>query len=266
MIAPDSLTTEWIMSHRQTPEFGKINPPILEKMIFAFALLEELCVHELNFTFKGGTALILLLPQPRRFSVDVDIQTTVDSISGDKLAAFAPNTIGVPFNRNKSLEIIKQLHDVGHLFDTVKNIAIVAQCFESTALQQIKYRTLAISPEDALKDTIATALLIGQLEKNHINDEKLKYRELILGLQQFKGYLITGNFLLDVAIESAAKAAYISAKLLTKNFDPLEKYNVTEELSFQFEEAPYNTLNRLRKIRNGSMFYWSKAAALLNIK
>lgn len=75
MIAPESFTTEWIKSHRKDPQFSKINPPVLEKMIRALALLEAIAVSGLQFTFKGGTSLILLLPKPRRFSIDIDILT-----------------------------------------------------------------------------------------------------------------------------------------------------------------------------------------------
>lgn len=75
MISTESFTSEWIMSHRKDQRFAKINPPVLEKMIHALALLEKLVVNNLQFTFKGGTSLILLLPEPRRFSVDIDILT-----------------------------------------------------------------------------------------------------------------------------------------------------------------------------------------------
>lgn len=75
MIDPKSFTIEWIMSHRKDKRFARINPPVLEKMIRALALLEALCVNDLAFTFKGGTSLILLLPEPTRFSVDIDILT-----------------------------------------------------------------------------------------------------------------------------------------------------------------------------------------------
>lgn len=75
MISPESFTVEWINSHRKDKRFSRINPPVLEKMIRALALLEALAINNLNFTFKGGTSLILLLPEPRRFSVDIDILT-----------------------------------------------------------------------------------------------------------------------------------------------------------------------------------------------
>lgn len=42
-------------------------------MIHALYLLERLKLTGLDFIFKGGTSLVLLLENPSRFSVDIDI-------------------------------------------------------------------------------------------------------------------------------------------------------------------------------------------------
>lgn len=48
---------------------------LLEKTIGALYLLENLVNEGLEFIFKGGTSLVLLLNDLKRFSVDVDIIT-----------------------------------------------------------------------------------------------------------------------------------------------------------------------------------------------
>jgi predicted nucleotidyltransferase component of viral defense system len=45
----------------------------MESMIYTLYLLEQLQLTGLDFIFKGGTSLILLLEKPKRFSVDIDI-------------------------------------------------------------------------------------------------------------------------------------------------------------------------------------------------
>lgn len=45
----------------------------LERQILAFYLLEKLIQTNVEFIFKGGTALILLLDETKRFSTDIDI-------------------------------------------------------------------------------------------------------------------------------------------------------------------------------------------------
>jgi predicted nucleotidyltransferase component of viral defense system len=45
----------------------------MESMIYALYLLEQLKMTGFDFVFKGGTSLILLMTNPKRFSVDIDI-------------------------------------------------------------------------------------------------------------------------------------------------------------------------------------------------
>lgn len=56
----------------------KADPLLVEKNIHAFHLLEKLIEIELDFVFKGGTALILLLDKPIKFSIDIDISMNPD--------------------------------------------------------------------------------------------------------------------------------------------------------------------------------------------
>jgi predicted nucleotidyltransferase component of viral defense system len=71
MIPPDRHTREWIAT--QQARLGMTDPIILEKTIYALTLLERLARTDLEFVFKGGTALLLHLPQPSRLSIDIDI-------------------------------------------------------------------------------------------------------------------------------------------------------------------------------------------------
>lgn len=52
---------------------GGGDPTLIEKTIHAFALLGHLAKMKIPFVFKGGTSLLLRLPQFRRLSIDVDI-------------------------------------------------------------------------------------------------------------------------------------------------------------------------------------------------
>ena len=76
MIKAHCFTKDWINSFKQQKPLRRINPPVLEKMIHALSLLQQLKAQGLDFTFKGGTSLVLLLDKSRRFSVDIDIIST----------------------------------------------------------------------------------------------------------------------------------------------------------------------------------------------
>ena len=53
-------------------KYGR-DPALLERVVYAFGLVEALVQAELPFVFKGGTCLMLLLEYPQRLSTDIDI-------------------------------------------------------------------------------------------------------------------------------------------------------------------------------------------------
>lgn len=74
MIDRKSLTVEWISDLRN--KLGRrIDPKLIEKVVYALTFLEQLKLEGLNFVFKGGTALLLATESPNRFSIDIDIIT-----------------------------------------------------------------------------------------------------------------------------------------------------------------------------------------------
>ena len=68
---------------------------------------------------------------------------SLEDILGDKLTAFASNTTGIPYFKSEhsmSMEIIKQLYDIGNLFDKVENLKIIKSTFSIFAKTELKYR------------------------------------------------------------------------------------------------------------------------------
>lgn len=52
-----SFDKEWIQQFKSDKKYS-INPAVLEKMIHALYLAEQLQIEGLDFIFKGGTSLI----------------------------------------------------------------------------------------------------------------------------------------------------------------------------------------------------------------
>jgi len=71
MISDHSATRKWLQHVMNT--YRRSDPGIIEKTIMALTLLEQLAIENLQFVFKGGTSLILLLQRFNRFSLDIDI-------------------------------------------------------------------------------------------------------------------------------------------------------------------------------------------------
>mgnify|MGYP001513442706 CR=1 FL=1 len=70
MIDIKSIEKDWIESISKKKKADKI---LIEKVIRALMLLEGLSSSGLDFVFKGGTALMLLLGTTKRLSIDIDI-------------------------------------------------------------------------------------------------------------------------------------------------------------------------------------------------
>lgn len=80
---------EHIQAIRQN---AKRDPILIERILYAFGLLEAICRAGLPFVFKGGTSLMLLFDHPLRFSTDIDILvepgTDIDKYIADAAKLF----------------------------------------------------------------------------------------------------------------------------------------------------------------------------------
>ena len=367
MIDLKTLSSEWIAEKRK--KYSK-DPTLMESMIYALYLLEQLQLSGLKFIFKGGTSLILLMKEPKRFSVDIDIivnlkiskeelekhlsniertsaferieldkrrsyqgdipkahykfiyysnfanknqhgeivsnpereilldilfaenhypklikipletewvlqnekpvlVTTPDinSILGDKLTAFAPNTTGIFYNVEKEKEILKQLFDIGNLFDLLTDISIFKKSFLETVKREIEYRPKRKikSVEQVLHDIIETSLLIAKKDILKTKEEKANFAEINTGINQFRHFVFVGKFEVLEAQVASAKAAYLASIILTDSND-LQKFSETIPLNdYMITNTDYNFLNkRLKFVAKGeALFYWFQTVKLL---
>lgn len=199
---------------------------------------------------------------------------TIDAITGDKLTAFAPNTVGIPYFKGKdqqsfSKEICKQLFDLSKLFEKIENIGIVARSFEAFAKKEIEYRkteTSNLTPGKVLQDTIDTCLILVKRGKG-TSEEKSKFIELQKGIQAFgTGFLMVGNFRIDDAITASSRIAYLAAKILHEDLSPIEYYKGQDVKELIIENQDWNFLNRLKKQPDkSSLYYWFKALAVMKL-
>jgi len=349
MIKENSYKSDWITKLRSKKR--KIDPILCEKMIRALGLLEQLVINNLQFVFKGGTSLILLVEKPQRFSIDIDINTeeskekllnileticsndlfkrfeenkrtnrgipkahfkfyydsvidgrenyilldvlfdkhsypivietpiksfwidtddnitkvstpSIDSILGDKLTVFAPNTTGIKYEIGKSMEIMKQLFDIGRLFDHFDDLEIVATSFKNIAKNELEYRKSADTMDDVLQDIIDTSLTVSQFPGGTESDSP-ELIELIDGLKRFKGFPIDFAFRADDAILAAAKAAFLAVKILNKDFTKIKKFSNKVKYNEPDFTANYEHLKKLKKRKIEAYYYWCKVFDLL---
>jgi predicted nucleotidyltransferase component of viral defense system len=203
--------------------------------------------------------------------IETDTETmvtlpSVDAITGDKLTAFAPNTIGIPYFKGKdkqpfSMEICKQLFDLSKLFERIDSVEMVAKSFMAFAEKEINYRKNSnpdndLTSEKVLRDTIDTCLIIAKRGSGS-DDEKQNFTELQRGIKAFDfGFLMSGNFRIDDAVTAAARIAYLASKILLKDMSPIAYFKGHNIKEWCIEDPEWNFLNRLKKQPNKSSFYY----------
>lgn len=87
MIESKTYHQNWIYEVERNLGKKKFDPKLIEKVIYAQVFLEQLKINELDFIFKGGTALLLATKEPKRFSIDIiceqsqsEIETVLEKI------------------------------------------------------------------------------------------------------------------------------------------------------------------------------------------
>ena len=195
----------------------------------------------------------------------VDIPCLEDML-GDKLTAFAPNTTGIPYFKKEdsmSMEIIKQLYDIGNLVDVVDDLNIVKATFFRFASTELAYRNIEeLTKDNVLEDIFQTSLCIVTRGAGGKGD----FGQLQQGIQRISGYIFSESYHIEKAITHASKAAYI-ATLIQYNADTTETYKNPEQLKDWTIKKPINPkLNKLKKSNPEAFFYWYKIHELTQEK
>lgn len=354
MFRPEVYQKDWIREKRQ--EMGNCDPGLLEKSIYALTLLGLLQRSGLPFIFKGGTSLMLHLPNIQRLSIDIDILTpagddelervvaeigqtapfigkveddrgvrglphrrhfkfffnspfdlranayvlldvvqeaevvhqcvkkpirtsflepeaelmvelpTVESLLGDKLTAFAPNTTGVPYRRKDGsvgevMQVAKQLFDVGILFEHAQDFAEVAKTYDAAQQQEVGYRGKAISREESLEDSFKACLGIIA-SKPKIQQGYPDTDLLIDGFGKLKGHLTWPRFQANDQRTLAGRTACLAAALkggrgITRYTRSPEQIEALKIASLKDHELSW--LDGIRNINDEAYFYMHQA-------
>lgn len=218
-------------------------------------VLLDILYEEVNYS------KIVFLPIKSTFVPVIDKPLVVqvpslEDILGDKLTAFAPNTTGIPYFKKEdsmSMEIIKQLYDIGNLFDTVSDLSIIKTTFYRFAKTELVYRNSdGMNEADVLEDIYQTSLCIA----TRGFDGKGNFEELQNGIQRIGGFIFSESYHIEKAIIHASKAAYL-ATLIKHDISVIQRFeNPAQIKDWSIDEPLNNKLNKLKKSNPEAFFYW----------
>lgn len=185
---------------------------------------------------------------------------TTECLLGDKLTAFAPTTVGLPYDPNSPVDLIKQLFDISQLFDTTTDLTIACDAYARVFTAENGYRRNEFTAEKALGDTYQTALTLSSIDlTRNIDTDNANW--LLVGVKNIAPLLVQSRFSLNEAKAAAGKAALLARiihhnrqelKLRDLRFDPAN----TERLKTATISRPLEYLNKLKGANNEAFHYW----------
>ncbi len=91
---------------------------------------------------------------------------TINALLGDKLSAFAPTSIGIPYfdkrGESRQTDVIKQLFDTAALFDSATDLQTTSEVYASTHERQCRYREHTYTLSETLDDSLLAAMQLSR--------------------------------------------------------------------------------------------------------
>lgn len=268
-IISDTDFIRWEESERQNDEFQvpkkhfKFYYPENKPTKYEKPILLDIIFVESTYPATRSTQIkhpLLLTEEPY---TEVIIPT-FDSITGDKLTAFAPNTVGIPIGKNKEIEIAKQLFDLNLLYDKIDSHAHVNEAFDRTAQMCVKAYKRDFTTIQVYEDIIETSYTICMMGKHNLT----VYNEIKTGLNGLSQYLSKKTkFGYNIAVLASSRITYLVACLM-KGVEPQkldwQKISADDFKNKKIEHEKYRTLNR--SLKGGypeAWYYWLNTVEVL---
>jgi len=176
--------------------------------------------------------------------------STSGGLLGDKLTAFAPTTTGILYTKNRPVEIIKQLFDIGCLYNLIDNLTETQTAFKTVAAEELSYRGLNISALEVLDDAFMAALIICDRDLKDQN-----FQHLAKGIHNIKPHIFY-RYVIEDATVSAAKVMLLTTLLRREHEGVLHKFNAAKDVvEWQIPTTDYNRFNKLKKTNLEAYFY-----------
>lgn len=195
---------------------------------------------------------------------------TVESLLADKLTAFAPRTTGVPFTPvtgqpADTMQIVKQLFDVGELFSLAEDLNAVRRVYRRVFDLENGYRGGGFTINSALEDTTLASLCLC-LHRLRGVPESVDALSLEDGVRRLTSHLVNHRFNLDIAKVAAAKAGLLSRLIAKEDANASLAFWRSmpglEDLRAMEIAGEWERLNRLKTINPEAFYCWYQASKM----
>jgi hypothetical protein len=185
---------------------------------------------------------------------------TAAGLLGDKLTAFAPNTVGVPCREQSAMQVMKQLFDVSELFQVVDNVDEVGRAYDALFSKENGYRGSLFTRNGALEDSIDTARGLSYLHMRKASAPNAQTVILESGRRELTSHLLGGRFADEEMKVAAARVACLASALRFQRLEslaPERRFNPGVLESLRERALSDLVLNRLKGANSEAFYYWS---------
>lgn len=164
------------------------------------------------------------------------------------------------YGKSTAMEIIKQLYDVGRLYERVTDLEVIRSTLMKIASIELSYRSLRGDPASVLEDIRQTALCISTRGAAGVGD----FRALQEVIVRVKSYMYQGRYTIEDAIVDASRVAYL-ATLVEKGAMTIERYSGDPLSVVPMTILPglSSKLNKLKKTSPEAFYNWSRVGEVL---
>ncbi len=180
---------------------------------------------------------------------------TAEGLFGDKLTAVAVKTLGLRLTDGRDMEFVKQIIDLGGLFELISSVDEIKKAFENTAEQENGFRRTHFTLDEVREDILDVAWKYSQWMVKGGDSSFKEIASINRGLERLRNHLVTN-------VDSGAlklifgRIAYV-LKLISE--PKPAKILKTADVSMVKElrsEGKFKILEGLRKTQPEAYGYW----------
>ncbi len=228
--------------------------PICQSRVAEDYILLDILIEPSNYSRTLATTINSPFIKYEQPPSEVYVPSKED-LFADKMTAFAPYTTGIPYTRSgvsMSMEIIKQLYDLGNLFEGLEDVGTIEETFHRIARSEMNYRRILGETGVVLDDVFQTALSIST--KGMAGDAD--FGILQAGISKVKAFVFSESYEITRATRHAARVAYL-AKLIERQKRTIVRFERPDQIrDWNIDRNWYPKLNKLKKSDPEAFFYW----------
>ena len=232
---------------RYDPFFGNREDSILLDVVF--------CKHPYHKLVERSLKDNVLVLSDMDIPVKIP---TPEGLLGDKMTAAAPKTLGLRLTDGKDMEYLKQVIDLGILFDLSSDLHDVRESFARTSALENGFRNTAHSQAEILDDVVEVAFRYSQWLLKGSDDSFPEIGSINKGFGRLANHLVTRVTPDDLKV-SFGKIAYMAKLMRDTGAVKIVKDVDLAALEGIRLDGRYKLLEGLKKRSAPAYFFWAMA-------